>query len=95
MLTKDHNDLKSVNLRTLLYFRAFTGQTCDSELIADLATKGSRLCKAEVLSIGGTPTANQACRTSGRQCFGAANRTPIPPAASLSIKRIPAFSKAD
>ena len=29
------------------------------------------------------------------QCFGAANRTPIPPAASLSIKRIPALSKAD
>jgi hypothetical protein len=48
MLTKDPNDSKSVYLRTLLYFRAFTGQTCDSELIADLATKRSRLRKVEV-----------------------------------------------
>jgi hypothetical protein len=29
--------------------------------IADLVTKRSRLRKAEVLSIGGTPTTNQAC----------------------------------
>ena len=29
------------------------------------------------------------------QCFDAANRTPTPPAASLSRKRMPAFSKAD
>lgn len=56
-----HNDSKSVYLPTLLYFRAFTGQTCDSELIADLATQRSRLRIAEVLSIGGTPTTNQAC----------------------------------
>jgi len=64
MLTKDPNDSKSVYLRTLLYFRAFTGQTCDSELMADLATKRSRLRKAEVLSIGGTPTTDQACDAS-------------------------------
>jgi hypothetical protein len=51
----------SVYLRTPLYFRAFTGQTCGSELIADLVTKRSRLRKGEVLSIGGTPTTNQAC----------------------------------
>jgi len=64
MLTKDPNDSKSVYLRTLLYFRAFTGQTCDSELMADLATKRSRLRKAEVLSIGGTPTTAHACDAS-------------------------------
>ncbi len=48
MLPKDPNNSKSVYLRTLLYFRAFTGQTCDRELIADLATKPLAIAQAEV-----------------------------------------------
>ena len=41
-------------------FAVMSAAKGNRELIADLTAKGQRLCKTEMMRIGGTPAANQA-----------------------------------